>query len=438
MTDRVQLPPRVVVDDTTNTIVGMRDAADRPVTMGIGTLPAAVQSLVSGGGNSVVPTVALLGDSRTASTKNGNTLNADWFPLANAISSGAFTIAYFGGVSGETTAQVATRVPAAIASGAKFAFLLCGTNDGWTTQAEVDASLATRHAMTAALIAGGVYVFSLSELPNTTKSSAWHDLAAYFNLQERLDWQNRPGGEFLDVFSPLLVAATGIGAAGYFHDGLHQNVLGAWRMAQVIAPRIQKFKTTPYRPLAPSVRDYYDTNPLSQNRVPNPLMLGTGGTLGGGSGQLPDGYNGANTATCTFSVVARADGVGNDAKVVATATAGQIVLIYQALAHADFVVGSRWVSRCEITIESATKLNEFRCSVFSDKWNFSALGAIQANGGLDLSAPVTLILESLEFTVEAGQQPDSYVLCSFELKWPSGVAGAATARIGRLSVDRVA
>ena len=383
----------------------------------------------------------ILGDSRSASSfvnvSNNVAFTHDWAPMANAKAGSPFKLAYMGGVSGDTLTQMLARVPDAISSGIGVCAVLGGTNDSWTTQAGVDASVLVAIQIYEKLRAAGIYVIALSELPNTTKGNTWHDLAQYFNSKIQAYWVGRAGGEYLDVWQTLVVGSTGIGTAAYFHDGLHQNGAGAWQMSTPLAAVMRRLRSGPRNPLVASVRDYFVTNALSNQYVVNPLMQGTGGSIGTGSGNTPTGYQAPSTATCAYSVVARSDGCGNDLRVSCTATAGQNVLVYQSLDHTKFVEGSRWVMDCEVIIESCTNMQELNVSVTSDKWSFRDLSAIQNSGFITLASAQTLTLTSPEFTVASGMAPASYVYIGLNAKFPAGEAGAVVVRMGRASVRKL-
>ena len=405
---------------------------------------AAFPALVSGDGNTASIRIGMIGDSRSDSTDVRLAANTyfthDWLPIANALAGGPLLIDASGGVGGETTAQMDDNLKSVVAAGCKAATLLAGTNDGWTTIADVNASLVTRRSLTDQLLALGIYVFSMSETPNTTKGAAWHDLAAYFNAQEQAYWRGRRGGEFVDVWTPLLDPATGLGLAANFHDGLHQGITGAWKMGKVLAPRIQARYGGRYWPLASGPRDVFATNPASLQRVPNPTMLGTGGTIGAGnSGTLPNNVVSFGTATVAWSSVARADGAGNDLRAVITGTSGQTMGCYQQFAHAEMTAGTRWMLLAAINIESCTDLSEVSVSCSTSSFSIRANAAIQSGSGLTLaSASGELIVQSPEFTIDASVANPTYAFGMFEAKGKTGSAWSAAVRGGRYTMLRLA
>lgn len=388
--------------------------------------------------------LSMLGVSRSASaTTAGTTTRGDWLPFALALSGAGARLVLNSGVSGDTTTQAAARVQQIIDSGADVCTLLVGTNDngGWTTQAQVDASLAVRRTITDQLTAAGVYVLSISEMPGAGYGAAWHDLAVYFNRQESEYWAGRTDGEFIDVWSRMVVPSTGLGNTAYFRvEGfqVHPNTLGAWRAAQPVSEALKRIATgRTSRPLISAFRDTYSTNSRSRNIHPNGLCQGTSGTIGAGNtGQLPSAFasDALTTAACAYSVVARADEIGNDLRAVVTADSGEQVLLTSSLAHGLFVPGSKWVMRGEVTIESATNLNELSMSCATSGWTFMTHLAIDGASGISVASSVTMVVESMEHTVAS---LPTWAVFRIQAKFSAGLAGAVTFRIGRISIERV-
>ncbi len=439
-----------VVIASSNAVVDYETNGNTPADKMTAAEVAATQALVSGGGNVASrPMIGALGDSRAASAiqpvSTAYFTTNDWLPSALALSGAAYRIGYFGGVNGNTVAQMLARVPDVIASGAKYCTVLGGTNDAWTTSAMVDASFATMQKIYEQLNAAGIYVFALSEMPcvpggggtSAWHTTGWHDLAGYYNDKISTYWRGRNGGEYVDVWSQLVLPATGIGDTIYFYDGLHPGIQGSDRIAPTVSARLRRLVSAPWRDLIASPRDIVSVTALSTNVAPNPLMAGTGGTIGAGnSGQLPDGYNGGGgNTTSTYSVVARSDGVGNDWKAVITGTSSQTLLAYQTLDQTKFVAGSQWVIDCELIVEACSNLNRFSVQCQSDGWQFGAFGSVNAAGGLASSTTKTYTISSPTFTVPT---TPAYVLLCTDVRGASGSSWSATIRMGRVSCRRVA
>lgn len=388
--------------------------------------------------------LALLGDSRSASaTVAGTSTRGDWLPFALALSGSGARLVLNAGVSGDTTVQAAARVQQVIDSGADVCTLLVGTNDnaGWTTKAQVDASLAARRSITDQLTAAGVYVLSISEMPGAGYSAAWHDLAAYFNAKEAEYWAGRTDGEFVDVWSRMTVSSTGLGNTAYFQveaQQKHPNTLGAWRAAPPVAEAIKRVSSgRVVRLLLNSTRDTYATSSNSRNIHQNGLCVGTTGTIGAGNtGQLPTSWASdvLSTATCAYSVVARADEVGNDLRAVVSATSGQQAYLNSGLNHALMTVGSQWVIRAELVIEAATNLNELSLTVATGGWSFMTHLAIDTASGITVTTPTTMLVESMVHTVASAPAWAQFRVFA---KFVSGQSGSCTFRLGRVSVERV-
>ncbi len=409
------------------------------------------------------PTIVLFGDSRTddcdvstddfsdstvTSTLNAYTTNMSWFDWGQAalVNGPVFDVLRNAGVGGNTTTQMAARLQAdVLAYKPSHMTLWGGTNDGWTTTADVDATVTRMVSMIQQANAAGIYVFLISETVSSTKGNTFNQLVLYYNDRLRGYAAMNPNVEFWD-FNSLFInpaSTTGTPLTTMTRDGTHLSALGASTIGvNVVAKKLARFSTT-LAVLPTSPIDSMGNNTNVRNVLSNPLMpFTTGGTAGGtgDTGQLPDSWStsGAGAATGVFSTPARADGFGNDLKAVLTATASGSKFITMTVAPTRLVAGVPYVLEAAVSL-SAVSAPVSVLAFFLQ--GFATAGTYQRGIGLneqaltsaDALAPFTGIFRSRKFIMPTGINT-----ASLQLLTRFGAAGgSATVTLGRVSLKRV-
>jgi lysophospholipase L1-like esterase len=406
------------------------------------------------------PTIVLFGDSRTddcdvangdpTDTANNTTLNLystnmSWFDWGQCALAGGpvFDVIRNAGVGGNTTTQMLARFQTdVVARQPSHMTLWGGTNDGWTTTADVDATYARMVNMLGQARAAGIYVFLISETTSSTKGTSFPPFVQYYNELLRGYAASNLGVEFWD-FNSLFVnpaATTGYPLASMTRDGVHLSAYGASTLGQqVVAKKLARFSTS-LTSLPNSLIDTMGNNTAVRNVLSNPLMQGAGGTLGSGdTGTLPDGWSSSGAPTAACSVPARGDGYGNNLRAAITATASGGKFFNLAVTPARLTPGKQYVLEAGIGITAPTNL--VTLSVIAQ---FIVGGTVYSRGfGLNEQSPAagdgvaalaSGVIRSRIFTAPTGV---TYTSASLVLTARFSGAGSATVDLGRVALKAV-
>lgn len=189
-----------------------------------------------------------------------------------------------------------TTISGAQAAGAEFVIFRGGTNGAG------GGDFLTKYAQIVdAFINAGLFVFC-SQIPPTTSGGS-----SKITLNDGIEaiCAARP------LWTRYVEDSNNLGDGSYnalasmFVDGIHHSPLGAYTSGQDQAPIFGEHFITEQRILDGT--DTYEQNPASNQWVRNPLMTGTSGTVGGGTGTAPNNWtvtvNGGGT-TLTSAIVA--------------------------------------------------------------------------------------------------------------------------------------
>lgn len=299
--------------------------------------------------------IAIMGDSRVfigsvptaySSSSTRSKSNRGFQFWAEALTGGrvSFPAELNFGVGGDTSAQILTRTPAAVAAavaaGASAVVLLgCTTNDR-TSGITYAQSIANCATIEAAFSAVGIAVIWIAEIPRGDSTFTAIALTGTPLDDHRAveEWQGarsgagvyvvRPWGEFSDQ-SSVANSALGYAKLNYTYDGLHPTPLGM----NVIVTAALPLLTTLFPPrevLVQSGADVWSaTNPNGSVNL-NPLCLGSGGTAGTGiTGVVANGWTAqhslgtGSTLASVGSIIAPTDAdPRNWQRFVTTGTAG--------------------------------------------------------------------------------------------------------------------
>jgi len=225
--------------------------------------------------------------------------------------------------SGETTAQMAVRLPAAVdamvSGGCSSVIIIASTNDrGGLTYAQTIANLT---AIEEAFLASNIRVIWLTEYPRgqSTVTSArltGATLSDHLNVRNFLNGRHNGGTVFAVDPWPLLadpISTNGDLRLGLSSDGLHLDGPGSLSVARALLPVINQIYT-PKNVLPVSNTDLsagLSTNNPYGALNPNPMMDGTGGSVdASNSGSVATNWT--NPASPTGATVALAKGTDTD------------------------------------------------------------------------------------------------------------------------------
>lgn len=310
-------------------------------------------------------TAGLFGDSYSArnSTAGSNCRDLDWgyFSWAQALMGAPFQLIYNGGVSGNTTTQMLARQSDALSLYRPGWWFVQGCINDFIAGASVESVVANQKTLVQRFVLSGSRVVFLSTAPNA--QAAGYSLKVQQANQAMREWSMRTAGGviYVDTYSALVnpTSTTGAFASGMSDDNLHLSAKGARAAGQAIANALSGL--LPMRNFLPSsAAESYGVDNGSKQLLDNPLMeTGAGAPTGtGASGVLPTSWLGSVSGTVSsavYSLVPRADGIGQNAKIVVSgAGSGASVNIRQTSLLGRASIGDTLYTCGEITLSSAT------------------------------------------------------------------------------------
>lgn len=443
-------------------------------------------SPVSGAGNRVagVP-VGLLGDSITQEnydqTASQIQERARWFPYANALLGQRLRLVNNAGVSGETTAQMLARIgssaglgvgfggigaagtavttsPSPLNGSPKYVFVHAGVNDIYgfnLTAATVTANLQQIYQT---LIANGVtpIVMTIMAVNSTTVGYSTANVATHLAVNDWIrNYAAANGLLLVDAFAATVDPNSGSVEmnTAFTRDGKqHPNNRGGMAVARAIYGVLNNI--IPARDVLPqSNAAVISLDASIRQLLPVPLLTGTAAITATGYSGNTAGSNLGNanfvrggTPTCVLSAVARADGFGQNTKMVATfGAANDSLEIRFPSQHATAVVGATYVAVCEVTVTgpagaALAAADNFQGAQLYLQYNDGttnfftyALGRGSTDTAMVGSFTVTLMTPPL--TIPASGTPTTF-RPNFTI-FGSG-AGSPEVQIGRVGLIRIA
>lgn len=267
--------------------------------------------------------IAILGDSRTDMVSD-NTSSITQFAGNGYLTWTRFLSGqrfYFDdtlnfGVSGDTIAMCAVRVPLVIASGVSRCVVMIGTNDIAVTPLATMIS-GWRDSIILPLQRAGVQPIVILEYPKVGITTAARGVKNQFNdfIRRFAQCQSAVPSAVRCIFIDLqdyledYASAAGSAATGMLYDGTHPSMVGAYWIGKAVADVVNQIYPPMRYPCSPA--DLYDAtnNPRGALNA-GPALLGTSGLLVANTGVTPTGqvatgfklYRGAGTSTSlTFS-----------------------------------------------------------------------------------------------------------------------------------------
>ena len=337
--------------------------------------------------------VGIFGDSITQENYDQAAASNDerprWFTQANSLLGRRMNLVNNAGVAGETTTQMLARLrlngtgqgvgfggigaagsavttqPSPLYGGPNFVFVHAGVNDiyGFTT---ADSTITGNlQAIYQALQLAGATPIAMTIMPVTTATVGYTTAKAAQHARINTWIRNycaaNPNIILVDAFKAMVDPTNAAIACitGVTRDGLqHPNNLGGLLVAREIQNVLQ-YIIPPYSPLPSSNAEEYTLDASLTQILPNPLLTGTAaitatGFTGATAGSTLANANftrGAGAGSVTLSAVTRADGFGQNIKMVLPATAsGDNWEIRFPSQHARAVVGGTYIAVCEITV----------------------------------------------------------------------------------------
>lgn len=357
-------------------------------------------------------TIAAIGDSivancysqspsayNPAGTTSSNFNARSWIGWLNALSGNSFTPVYIGGVAGERTDQILTRLPIALSYAPRWLIDEGGTNDVSQITDPVaceNAIVNNRLTVWSAAQKTLTRVIALS-VPPVTSATAFNAtqqaVIARVNRKLKALAAIFPNVTYVDTHGTLVdpTSASGYALTANNFDAIHPSPRGAFLMGQRIWNAISS-QVTPYTGLIASQTDCVQIDALSRQLVNGADALFLGGT-GGTAGTNVTGTVATNwtcgiatgsTGTAVASIVAAPDGVGNAQRLVISGAANNDEfrwLHFTTNTLAQIPAGTRFYMEVAVQVTSPVNL---RCIYVSPFVQFTggAASSPQASYGL--------------------------------------------------------
>ncbi|MFG1237993.1 SGNH/GDSL hydrolase family protein [Xanthobacter autotrophicus DSM 597] len=401
-----------------------------------------------------------IGDSRMAymyggaSTPRSSALSANSvMNMANALLGQRMTPLANYAVPGERHDEYLARLPQALASGAGYIVIHGYFNDiqfgltadqiwngyssgAWSTglKAALDACRAAGRRVilfTETGGGGGPYQFDLTKLRETLKINqrlreyAWGNNAVILIDAAYICWEPSATTQITH-------------RSGYFDDYVHWNHFANWMIAKALAAALLPV-TVPAPCMSAAGFEYQSALMEGINAIQNGLFLTTTG-----GPTLPTGITGVRPANWTYSrvgvptadmsLVANADGYGNDLVVAATFTQrGEQIILSQSISATHMSPGDILRAGCVVKIDAgATNYwgsfmrNEVLNTTMQD---FNVTTSLGPSGAPAVAGPddARLVTHRTAYCVV----PDAAGNFTWTLRLVSAGAGSVTARISR-------
>lgn len=395
-------------------------------------------------------TLAIIGDSISADWRfisaDSNSRQANGFiSWAQAFSGDRLTVVSDNSVGGSgVTANLGgvqmstTQVDAAIASGAGHVLLMGGINDlgASVSVAAIQAAFLT---IINKLVEKNITVWWCTILPLNATTTAITANILFLNSWIRQQCSTRfakKGVVCIDTWSKAVnpASATGSYITNGTADNVHPTNLCAYYVGKEVA-RVWNLFIPQSQSLLGSNIDNVGFSTATNNVLTNGLFL-TGASPGTGFTLTATG-SAVNTSN---SLVARADGYGNDLQVACTFSAnGELVRVQSGDLKANVVNGDTIVAECELTITSPVNLKNISFSINT----FGTQNVTAASMRFDTGASIVAMPEG--FTVILRTNPITIndalngVRTSIDtrLALTGGGVGGCTYKIGRWSLRKI-
>lgn len=411
----------------------------RPLTMGGSRAPQLNRVAILGDSFMQRQTnlpVGLLDGLSIQATNDAQFMNYGSVNWVNAYLGGGLELVYNGGVGAESSAQIAARVPAVIASGAGTCFCNGGINDSNTDSAAAIADRVLGQIISPLLAAGLLVIYE--SLP----ASALPSIKAKVTEANRRIQSAMHGREnfvFVDSYTPGLdpASSTSAALASWSEDGLHRNTRGSEVFGKIVADQIRPLIGANAKvKLAAGTYDDPANNANSIQRLANPCFTApTGGSVETGtSGTIPASFSMGRTIGSVGTCVGSNEAGPNGNKAIFTfadCNATQFTF-GQYNFQSRITPGKIYFGACAIDISSAVNLAQVALSLESN-WastNHKRVGMAAGIGNMRDGAYDQFIIVTPPLYVPSGVTMASFHFL-LNLLWNQ--AGGAVVRASQMS-----
>lgn len=317
-------------------------------------------SEIDGSVNRDRQTIVLLGDSITAGNNGSNQLftqNIGQFIWGNALSGHKFDLLYNAGIGGDTSTQILARVETDVLSyNPSHCMFMCGMNDGATVEATINLKN-NIVAIYEKLNKAGIYSFILT--PTTRKNGHTKNQQCLLIGKWMVDYfADKPNCEVIDLCSAWIdpTNATGDPKNIMLRDDVHPSSAGGFYGGKTIAKHLSKWKDKYL--LETSIYNSLAINTLGKNRLNNPLLTGTTGTLQGVTAGFVATSHRVYTSSgsCNASKENRDDGFGENQVLDITAIDHNSFSRLEVSSSGLLSAGDTVYASCEVTVSRCSNL----------------------------------------------------------------------------------
>jgi lysophospholipase L1-like esterase len=313
-------------------------------------------------------TVVGLGDSRVAQIHADSTFqnkNAqNHFTIGNALAGNRAVLVKNLGVSGDRTDQILARLPAALATGAKWLYIHAGCNDIGQAYPSATTSGITAwtniKTMIDAAVARGMHVIYTLEPGATNFTTAMIVQLAILNEKAREYAETCPGLVLFDlpaaIWDGTNASTTAITLVTSL-DGTHENLASAYLAGKAFATLL----TAIMPPRPHGFRSSVEVPDISVvNLLRNPMMANqAGGVVGAGASGTICGFwssQRSGNATGVYSVGTASDGSGVKEQIIQCTftAAGEEVRLIQDVVPANWSPGDILQASAEVVVDAGS------------------------------------------------------------------------------------
>lgn len=401
-------------------------------------------------------TVVAIGDSRVdqihADSTHLNKSGVNHFNIGNALAGNRAVLVSNLGKSGDRTDQAIVRLPQALASGAQWLYILCGTNDiaqNYPTASTSGITAWTNvKAMIDAAVNIGMKVILVLDPGANNFTTAQIIQLAIFN-ENAIEYAERCGGLHLfdlraALWNQQATSSTAITFLATL-DGTHENLPAAYLAGKQFSTLLQAIM--PPRPHGVHAAHQDSSVNPTMHLVTNPMFTSqSGGTLGGGmAGTVAGGWTVSHggTAVVTASVGAAGDGSGYNEQVMATTFSAALDegRLQQDVAIGNWNPGDILQASCEVVVDSGSSNLAGVCLYLQANGSGNGFSSVTSMDGYCMTSgwgAVTTEGYKMYLQTEKLVVPN-YTTKSWvttHLKVVGAGSGSATARVRRFNVRK--
>jgi len=365
----------------------------------------------------------------------------DWIGWAAYLSKGAILKGISYGFGGEDTVYIKTKISDLYSKSPQYIIEQSGIND---IRASVQASaiFENKKNMWLSIIEAGLSPMITTLTPLSNSVSGWTTAQFYqilkLNQLIRDYAQNNPYVVLVDLYAKLVdpLSTTGNWKSGMTLDGLHPNGKAAYLMGQELynVLSVHDYSNEIKVKKVSSAVEAFGISPQIPQIIDNPLLTdNAGGLAGGATGSVATGWTLTKVGggTAVGSIVARADGYGNDQQIVCVAAAANdgATLVGWAINN-RILAGQSIQAVFDLDMSSCTNLSRLEFSIGYTSGGVSGLIALnrisdsQIDGG---NKTITFMSQAIKFNVAAN-------LFNMTLTITHSNAGGSTIKVGRMSI----